>query len=202
MSVKILHHHISLNQEVCEDIQWWRHFLLQWNGVSIFPDSKWTHHSTMELSTMKLSTDASATIGYGAVFGQKWLYGVWPNELSGDLVSFQWKELFPIYTACFTWGPEWDGKRILFHTDNKTDVAIWTTQTTKSSDIMNMVQKLFLVTAKFDFEIKLVHIEGCLNSLADSLSRMQIDHFRDLFPDAKEESTILDLAVWDGLIPK
>ena len=40
MSVKKLHHHISLNREVCEDIQWWRHFLLQWNGVSIFPDSE------------------------------------------------------------------------------------------------------------------------------------------------------------------
>ena len=126
MSVKKLHHHISLNREVREDIQWWRHFLLQWNGVSIFPASEWTCHSAMELYT-----DASATIGYGAVFGQKWFYGVWPNELSGDLVSIQWKELFPIYAACFTWGPEWHGKRVLFHTDNKTDVVIWTAQTTK-----------------------------------------------------------------------
>ena len=124
-------------------------------------------------------------------FGRKWFYGVWPNELSGDLVSIQWKELFPIYAACFTWGPERHCKRILFHTDNKTDVAIWTAQATKSSDIMNIVHKLFLVTAKFDFEIKLVHIEGRLNSLSDSLSCMQIDCFRDLFPDAEEEPTIL-----------
>ena len=94
------------------------------------------------------------------------------------------------------------GKRILFHTDNKTDVAIWTAQTTKSSDIMNIVRKLFLVTAKFHFEIKLVHIKGRLNSLSDSLSRMQIDCFRDLFPDAEEEPTILDPAVWDGLLPE
>ena len=166
MSVKKLHHHISPNREVREDIQWWRHVLLQWNGVSIFPDSEWTCHSTMELYR-----DASATIGYGAVFGRKWFYGVWPNELSGDLISIQWKELFPIYAACFTRGPGWHCKRILFHTDNKTDVTIWTAQTTKSSvNVMNIVQKLFLVTAKFDFEIKLVHIEGCLNSLSDYLS--------------------------------
>ena len=105
MSVKKLHDHISLNGEVREDIQWWRHFLLQWNGVSIFPDSKWTHHSAM-----KLYTDASTTIGYGAVFGRKWFYGVWPNELSGDQVSIQWKELFSIYAACFSWGPEWHGQ--------------------------------------------------------------------------------------------
>ena len=139
---------------------------------------------------------------YGAVFGRKWFYGVWPNELSGDLVSIQWKELFPIYAACFTWGPGWHSKRILFHTDNKTDVAIWTAQTTKSSDIVNIVHKLFLVTAKFDFEIKLVHIEHCLNSLSDSLSRMQIRRFRDHFKYVEEELTILDPAVWDGLIPK
>ena len=73
---------MSLNREVCEDIQWWRHFLLQWNGVSIFPDSEWICHSTMELYT-----DTWATIGYGAVSGQIWFYGLWPKELSGDLVS-------------------------------------------------------------------------------------------------------------------
>ena len=67
---------------------------------------------------------------------------------------------------------------------------------------MNIVRKLFLVTAKFDFEIKLVHIKDRLNSLSDSLSRMQINRFRDLFPDAKEEPTILDPAVWDGLLPE
>ena len=133
-----------------KDIQWWRHFLLQWNGVSIFPDSKWTHHSTMELYT-----DASTAIGDGAVFGQKWFYGVWPKELSGDLVSIQWKELFPIYAAFFTWGSGWHGEQILFHTDNKTDVTIWTTQTTKSSDIMNIVHKLFLVTAKKSLTLRL-----------------------------------------------
>ena len=66
MSVKKLHHDISLNREVCEDIQWWRHLLLQWNGVSIFPDSEWTCGSTMELYK-----EASATMGYGAVFGRK-----------------------------------------------------------------------------------------------------------------------------------
>ena len=139
--------------------------MLHWNRVSIFPDSEWTRHSTMELYT-----DASATIGCGAVFGRKWLYGAWLNELSGDLVSIQWKELFPTYAACFTWGAEWHSKRILFHIDDKTDVTIWTAQTTKSSDIMKIVHQLFLVTARFDFEIKLVHIEGCLNSLSGSLS--------------------------------
>ena len=67
---------------------------------------------------------------------------------------------------------------------------------------MNIVCKRFLVTAKFDFEIQLVHVKGRLNSLSDSPSRMQIDRFRDLFLDAEEEPTILDPAVWDGLLPE
>ena len=58
-----------------------------------------------------------------------------------------------------------------------------------------MVSNFFVVIAKFDFEITLVHIEGCSNSLSDSLSRLQINWFRDLFPDAEEEPTILDPAV-------
>ena len=68
------------------------------------------------LNNGDLYKDASATTCYGAIFGQKWLCAVWPNELSGDLVSIQWKELFPIDAVRFTWVPNGLANE-LFHAD-------------------------------------------------------------------------------------
>ena len=42
-----LHHHIKLNAEACEDIQWWLDFLPTWNGTSVFPDDNWTSPSDL-----------------------------------------------------------------------------------------------------------------------------------------------------------
>ena len=185
-AVRCLHHHISLSKEVQEDIRWWRLLLQQWNGISIFPDHHWITHSDFELYT-----DAASSVGYGAVFGQKWFCGRWPPAFQGDSTSIQWKELFPIYAACYTWGDKRQGKRILFHTDNLTDVAIWNKQSTKSPKLMAIAHKLFLVSALYDFEVKLTHIEGRLNPISDSLSRLQILCFRQLHPDAKESQPSL-----------
>ena len=38
--------------------------------------------------------------------------------------SIEWKEMFPIYTACCLWGHLWQGNRIIFNTDNETNVKI------------------------------------------------------------------------------
>ena len=99
-------------------------------------------------------------------------------------------------------GDQWQGKRILFHTDNPTDVAIWNKQSTKSPKLMAIARKLFLVSALYDFEVKLTHIEGRLNPISDSLSRLQMLRFRQLHPDAEEKPTILDPKIWDDLLPK
>ena len=114
------------------------------------------------------------------MFGRKWFCGRWPPAFQGDSTSIQWKELFPIYAACYTWGDQWQGKCTLFHTDNLTDVAIWNKQSTKSPKLMAIACKLFLVSALYDFEVKLTHVEGRLNPISDSLSRLQMLRFRQL----------------------
>ena len=124
-SVTKLHHHITLNVEARKDICWWSDFLPTQNGISIIPDKDWSYQADSEIFT-----DAASMLGYGAYYHGMWFYGPWPTELPDE--SIQWKELFSIYAACKLWGPQWEGKKIIFRTDNETDIAIWSKQSSKS----------------------------------------------------------------------
>ena len=191
-SVTKLHHHITLNLEARKDIRWWSDFLPTWNGISIIPDKDWSYQADLEIFT-----DAASTLGYGAYYHGKWFYGPWPAELPDD--SIQWKELFSIDAACKLWGPEWRGKKIIFRTDNETNVAIWSKQSSKSPHLMNLICKIFLITATYDFQVSFKHIPGICNAISDALSRLQVQLFRQLAPQADPEPTELPRDIWQDL---
>ena len=116
-TVRKLDHHIHLNEDARADIHWWRTFLPDWNGKSIFLQSFWIPNELMELFS-----DASGTLGYGACFQQ---------EMHHDI---QWKELYAIVVTAATWGHRWSSKRILFHCDNLTIVNSWSKGSSKNKE--------------------------------------------------------------------
>ena len=98
-SVVKLSHHISLNHEARQDIQWWADYLPSWNGRYKILDS-----TTTTCHTLDIFADASGEIGLGIFYKGRWVSEKWP-----DLVkpySIQWKELYPIYLACLLCAPE------------------------------------------------------------------------------------------------
>ena len=56
---------------------------------------------------------------------------------------------------------------------------------------------MYLVAAKNEFTISLQHISGSDNKLADLLSRLQVDAFHQMSPNADEHPTQLPPEVWD-----
>jgi len=60
---------------VKEDIALWLEFRTNYNGKSFFLDFNW-----LSSKTLHLYTDASGSLGYGAVFGQHWFSGAWPSK--------------------------------------------------------------------------------------------------------------------------
>ena len=188
-TVRELHHHITLNKQAQADIKWWYEFLPSWNKKSLIPDN-------VEIlsSDIHLYTDASK-IGFGAIYGTAWLQSYWEKGTVEWSIDAQ--ELFAIYVAAITWVPQWAGKRIVFVTDNLPITQIWDVGTTKSTEIMTLIRKLFLCAAKYDFSVSLKHIPGYLNGIADSLSRFQVRRFRQLKPEAEMMPTSIPGAVWD-----
>ena len=106
------------------------------------------------------------------------------------------KELFAIFAAVVTWGDEWANMDVIIYTDNKPITQIWLTGTTKNSDIMTIIRKLFYFLADRNINIRLEHVFGYLNTKADLLSRLQVDKFMQATPGANEKKSGIPKEVW------
>ena len=128
-----------------------------------------------------LNPDAS-NIGFGATYGTQWLQGAWNhNDLA---LSIDYRELYAIVAAAFTWGHNWKGQRIVFITDNKPITQVWDKGTSPSIPIMALIRPLYLFAACTGFSLSFKHIFGVDNVAADALSRFQMHRFRSAMPDA------------------
>ena len=142
------HHHIRLSKGAKLDIALWLRFLTDFNGKSFFLDDAW------ETSDMlKLYTDSAGSIRFGAVFGNRWLHGLWPA--SWKTYNIAVLELFPIVIAIHIWGSLMVDKCVLFFSDNAPVVDIINKQTCKDASIMVLHRDLVLscLSTIFCFEL-------------------------------------------------
>lgn len=75
--------------------------------------------------------------------------------------------------------------RILFQSENVGSVEIWARGSTRNSAIMELVRRIHFTAAENLFAVKVTHISGHDNGIADSLSRFQHQRFRQLVPEAE-----------------
>lgn len=181
-TVKKLHHRIHLNMECRLDLDMWAKFLRNWNGVSFFINDNIT-----EAADMELYTDATLTT-FAGFYKNHWFQGDFPLEILHEQTSMAFLELYPIVMASVLWGHHWNRKRILFHCDNMATVDIITKGRSKVQSIMKLMRKLTFHAATHHFVIHAQHIPGINNNIADSLSRYQMQKFRQLAPEAEEKS--------------
>ncbi len=161
-------------------------FFQAFNGISIFQDQFWTSNADFSLYT-----DSAGAVGFGIYFQDKWAYSAWPLDwsqrgITSDITVLEW---FPILVAVTLWGSELQNKKLLFHCDNQAVVHIINTQSSKSKSVMVVVRELVLRCLQFNLTLKSEHIPGSKNSLADALSRFQIEKFRRLAPRADPHPT-------------
>ena len=140
-----------------------------------------------------LFSDAS-DLGFGAIYGSAWIQGSWSRWKVRP--SIDYRELFAIVAAAETWGHNWEGKRIVFVTDNQPITQIWDKGSTPTPDIMSLIRTLFLSAAKRGYSVSLKFISGSSNKTADVLSRFQDREFRQLLPDADADPTLVPSHIW------
>lgn len=168
------HHHKRLTKESRADFQAWSEFLEHFNGKSLFLTDHW-----ITTPSLDLFTDAS-NIGFGGFLAKKYFYAEWPTQWSDVHITV--KELFPIVLAIELFSDILTNCCIVFHTDNEAVVHIINKQTSKDTVLMRLVRRMVLHTLKHNILFKAVHIPGLHNSLADSLSRLQVEKFLEDCP--------------------
>ena len=157
------------------DIEWWRSLLPNWDGVYFFDLPDWA-----PVPDVFLATDASGSKGYGVFYSGEWFNGSW--SAAQQSLSIPYKELFPIVIACHVWGSKWRDRRILFCCDSQGVVAVISSGTSKDTRLMQLLRELFLCAARFNFMVTAKHVPGKENAIADSLSRFNMQVFRQLAP--------------------
>ena len=185
------HHHIRLSKGAKLDLLLWLRFLEEFNGKSFFFRDVWETSRSLHLYT-----DSAASVGFGAVFGCRWLQGLWPEVWKAFNIAFL--ELFPIVIAVHVWGSLMADKRITFFSDNAAVVDIINKQTSKHMDIMILLRDLVLSCLRNNILFQARHIPGLKNSSADYISRSQVENFKKIFPEADEHPTPIP----ENLMPK
>lgn len=177
-------HRITLNKESRKDLLAWQFFADHFNGTNLLLQERWVNDTALHLYT-----DASGSIGFGAVFQTHWFYGTWTSAQAPLNITF--KELLPIVLALELWGSTLANKCLTLHSDNYAVVHIINKQTCKDPLIMLLVRRLVLTCLKHNILVRSTHISGKSNVLPDLLSRLQIRQFQLIAPHMDEKPTTI-----------
>ena len=159
------YHHIRLSNAFRSDLRWWHTFLNAWNGKAMMrAQNQWS-------PAVKVFTDASGEVGCGALWGSHWLQLKWADMATWKDIPITQKEVLPAVLACAVWGHQWRAKRVLLHCDNEAAVAVLNAGYSHDSLIMHLLRTLFFIKAHFDLDLRVTHIPGKDNGVADAISR-------------------------------
>ena len=145
---------------------------------------------------LELYTDAAGSKGYGAILGQRWFFGRFPDTWQSFNITFL--ELFPIVLAVRHWRCHMSNRCIVFVTDNAALVSIINQQTSKHKLVMTLIRDLVSTSLRFNIIFRARHIPGLNNTRADCLKCLQIARFKELSPQADDLPTVVP----ENLLPR
>ena len=184
-------HFIRLNIATRADILWWQTFIEEWNGISLM----WVTNT--QEPDIRVVSDASGSWGCGAHCLPQWFAFQWTPELRTE--SIQVKELFPVVAAAALFGRQWKGKVVQFVVDNKAVVDILKEGYSRESHLMHMIRMLVFFACHFQFWWTAEHIPGRENTLADAISRNNLELFLTQASPTPGEPAIVPSALADML---
>ncbi|GAU90671.1 hypothetical protein RvY_03056 [Ramazzottius varieornatus] len=175
---------VTLSPDFHLDIKWWREFHPRWNGHASFLSPSWT-----DSTTIRLYADALGAV-CGGFFDDHWFSLACLDWLSRNSFSIEFLEIVPIYISCLVWKDFFINRHISFSCDNLGACHAWSNLGSSSRAVLQLLRLIASVSAQSNVLIRITHVAGIDNSIADALSRLNIrgKHLRSLSP---EEHTIL-----------
>ena len=133
-----------------------------WNGSLIFFPSS--------LVQQKFSRNIDSWLtGVGGVWNNRVYSAPIPTFVGLDLNITQ-LEMINVLIALRVWASHWVHSTVRFSCDNLAVVQVVTSGKTKDSFLNACLRNIWLVTATYDIDLLIDHIQGSKNIIADSLS--------------------------------
>ncbi len=155
-------HKTKLNAEFRKDLAWWLTFLSTFNGRQYYTDRHDVH----------VLTDACCTAS-GCFWAGDWHYSVfhadWPKVTA---MHINYKEVCAVASAVARWAPLWAGRTVVVHTDSAVTKAILNKGRSKNAFINDVLRAVCWRSVTFDFELRAIHVPGCLIGIPDAISRL------------------------------
>jgi len=111
------HHRYSITNDMQLDIQWWLHFLPQFNRVSLIKPFLW------DFQCFNFATDASLC-GGGATCRSDCIRFIFPDDILSSSLHINTLELSTIVVAVKHWALQLQGSKFIISSDNSTAVAV------------------------------------------------------------------------------
>ena len=157
------HTHIIPDEGFYLDLCWFIMFLKQFNGVVTF--------CKRGVSEM-VFVDATLT-GIGGSWGKRAYSTSIPSEISREIAISQ-LELYNILVATRLWAAAWENKAVCVRCDNESAVSVCNSGRTRDVFMNLCLHNLWLLISRHNIDLRVVHIRGKNNGLADALSRNKL----------------------------
>jgi hypothetical protein len=181
------------------DAGWWLHFLQSWNGRTIIPRVAWNSDDVLHIYT-----DASTLAGGCWFPSPPIITGLVPSRSvpghhapfappgPGQWISEPWstteqdwsipeKEAAAVAWAISTWSHLLFGRRVLIHCDAQGTVIAYHNTACSSPIIMDFVRTVWFICASNHIQLRIQHLLGVDNDIADALSRLRVIIITSLF---------------------
>jgi hypothetical protein len=179
------HRRRKISAEAKEDLEVWKGFL-----QTILPEKGFHMLGGNPDKDFVFSTDASSTVGFGCVMGEKWFCGTWPSD-DWRQTNIAVRELYPIFAALHLWVDTFEDKCIHIHTDNHALVAVLNKLYSKDKAIRRILKPIALLCITRNVRLVTHHLAGVLNVGPDLLSRGKVAEFFEKFPDMLPEPAVV-----------
>ena len=193
------HYHIRLDNEFKMDCNVWLEFLSD-NLRGVVNRPMIDIIGTRTTSTViEFYSDASKTIGFGAVLNDRWICGDWCQTfLKQEDPSIAYLELFALCAGVLTWEdhPELCNCRVTVYCDNTAVVEMINSMVSGCKNCMYLLWLITLNGLKFNRRLTAQYINTRENCLADALSRNQMDRFHKLGPEMLDTPDQIPNWIW------
>lgn len=171
-----------LSKEFLKDVEWWRVFMPQYNGISLIPSPHWSDIDGI------LATDACLT-GCGGVnlMTHEYFHVQFPLHFQEQGWHINELELLGIMVAIKLWGAQLKGERLRMYCDNTVAVAAMRQARVRNPNLQKCMREITYWLSRYECELYTMHIQGSENRLPDLLSRWHLEaRFSSMFFQATQ----------------
>ena len=176
-------------EETKKDLKWWSTFLTQFNGVTMFPELRWSPPDNV------ISTDSCLT-GCGGWSEGEYFHAEFPADILVQGLTINELECLAVVLAVKLWLQKLVNRNVLMFCDNKSTVMVINKGSARNRFTQACLRELAWLSACNNSWIKMCFVQGLSNRISDSLSRWHLHpRFKQTFLKDTEGKRIKELVV-------